>query len=109
MGALARIVCPGIVVLVVAAGALAATRADAAAPPADVAALQVALRARGLYAGAVDGIAGPATAGAGRAFQAAGGRGADGAAAPAPHTPPGGRGAPPLRSRAITAGMRGWD
>src|SRR4051795_12458924 len=109
MGAVARIVCPVIVVIVVAASALAATRADAAAPPADVAALQVALRARGLYAGAVDGIAGPATAGAVRAFQAQAGLAVDGVAGPATHAALGGRGAPPLRSRAVTAGMRGWD
>src|SRR3954465_13100955 len=117
MGAVARIVCPGIVVLVVAAGALAATRADAAAPPADVAALQVALRARGLYAGAVDGIAGPGTAGgggrvpgaAGRGFRAQAGLAVDGVAGPATHAALGWRGAPPLRSRAVTAGMRGWD
>jgi murein DD-endopeptidase MepM/ murein hydrolase activator NlpD len=109
MGAVARIVCVGIVVLVVAAGALAATRADAAAPPADVAALQVALRARGLYAGAVDGIAGPATAAAVRAFQAQAGLAVDGVAGPATHAALGWRGAPPLRSRAVTAGMRGWD
>src|SRR4051795_12027638 len=108
MGALARIVCVGMVIFAVAAGALAAARADAATP-ADVAALEVALRAHGLYAGAVDGIAGPATAAAVRAFQAQAGLAVDGVAGPATRAALGWRGVPPLRSRAVTAGMRGWD
>jgi murein DD-endopeptidase MepM/ murein hydrolase activator NlpD len=105
MGKAARIACAGVVVLVVAVAA----RADAAPTPADVAALQVALRADGLYAGAVDGIAGPATAGAVRAFQARTGLTVDGVAGPATRAALGWRGAPPLSSRAVTAGMRGWD
>src|SRR2546430_2449127 len=48
---------------------LGAGAATASARSADVAALQVALYARGLYAGDVDGLPGPATAGAVRAFQ----------------------------------------
>jgi murein DD-endopeptidase MepM/ murein hydrolase activator NlpD len=86
----------------------------AAAPPAhasqgDVAALQVALRAHGLYAGTVDGIAGPATAAGVRAFQRAAGLAVDGIAGPATRRALGWRGRPSLGRRAITAGMRGWD
>jgi len=109
MGAVARIACAGLIVLVVATGVVAAARADAATTPADVAALQVALRAHGLYVGAVDGIAGPGTAAAIRAFQARAGLAVDGIAGPATRAALGWRGAPPLSSRPVTTGMRGWD
>src|SRR4051794_10440056 len=50
-------------------GGFAAVAAAQAAGDANVAALQVALRARGLYAGTVDGLRGPATTAGVLAFQ----------------------------------------
>jgi murein DD-endopeptidase MepM/ murein hydrolase activator NlpD len=74
-----------------------------------VAALQVALRAQGRYAGTVDGIAGPATVAGVRAVQRAAGLTVDGVAGPATRRALGWRGRPSLGRRPITAGMRGWD
>src|SRR5690242_8775625 len=91
-----------VVVLVASASARAAT-----AP--DVAALQVALRAHGLYAGTVDGLAGPATAAGARAFQRDAGLAVDGVAGPATRRALGWRGRPSLGRRPMTAGARGWD
>jgi murein DD-endopeptidase MepM/ murein hydrolase activator NlpD len=107
---------------VVGAGAAVALACAAAgsAPPAtaqqagggsasDAAALQVALRARGLYAGAVDGIAGPGTSAAVRALQSRAGLAVDGVAGPATRRALGWRGRPSLGARGVSAGMRGWD
>jgi len=85
------------------------------APPAraatarDVAALQVALRAVGLYAGDVDGLAGPATDAAVRAFQRRRGLGVDGIAGPRTRAALGRRGRPSYGSRTLRAGAAGWD
>jgi peptidoglycan hydrolase-like protein with peptidoglycan-binding domain len=87
----------------------AAGAAPARASDPDVAALQVALRARGLYAGAVDGLAGPATDAAVRRLQHAAGLPADGVAGPATRRALGWRGRPSLGARPISAGARGWD
>jgi murein DD-endopeptidase MepM/ murein hydrolase activator NlpD len=106
MGRAARIACAVLAVLVFAAARPSA--ADAMTAP-DVAALQVALRERGLYAGAVDGIAGPATAAAVRALQSSAGIAVDGIAGPATRAALGWRGRPPLQSRPVVNGMRGWD
>lgn len=81
----------------------------AAATRAETAALQVALRAAGLYSGTVDGIAGPGTATAVRALQRSAGLAVDGIAGPATRRALGRRGRPPLGSRALTAGAFGWD
>src|SRR4051812_8216663 len=56
--------------------------APAAAASARVAALQVALRAHAVYAGAVDGLPGPATAAGTKRFQAHAGLVPDGIAGP---------------------------
>jgi murein DD-endopeptidase MepM/ murein hydrolase activator NlpD len=88
--------------------ALAAATTQAAGP-ADAAALQVALRAEGLYGGSVDGVAGPATAGALRRFQAAHGLLVDGVAGPQTRRALGWRGRRSLGARPIRAGARGWD
>jgi murein DD-endopeptidase MepM/ murein hydrolase activator NlpD len=74
-----------------------------------VAALQVALRARGLYAATVDGVRGPLTRDGVRRFQARRGLVVDGIVGPRTRAALGWRGRPGLGSRAITAGARGWD
>lgn len=96
--------------LLVAASVLAVLPATArAAPSGDSAALQVALRATGDYAGAVDGVAGASTRAAVRAFQARNGLVADGVAGAATRQVLGRRGLPTWGSRTLAPGMRGWD
>lgn len=75
----------------------------------DVAALQVALRALGLYSGSIDGWAGPGTRSAVRSFQSRAGLAVDGIAGPATRAALGGRGRPAFASRTIAVGARGWD
>jgi murein DD-endopeptidase MepM/ murein hydrolase activator NlpD len=87
--------------------ALAAPAADARS--ARVAALQVALYAKGTYDGTVDGISGPQTVGAVRAFQARRGLAVDGIAGPATRRALGWHGRHSLGARALTRGDRGWD
>jgi murein DD-endopeptidase MepM/ murein hydrolase activator NlpD len=80
-----------------------------AAPHADVAALQVALRAEHVYAGAVDGVAGPATRAAVRRVQRRRGLAVDGVAGPRTRRALGRRGRPRLGSRPLALRARGWD
>jgi peptidoglycan hydrolase-like protein with peptidoglycan-binding domain len=81
----------------------------ARAQNADVAALQVALRAKGLYGGTVDGVAGPLTTAGVRRFQARRGLLVDGVAGPATRRALGRRGRPRLGTRTLAAGASGWD
>jgi murein DD-endopeptidase MepM/ murein hydrolase activator NlpD len=81
----------------------------AVAASARVAALQVALRARGAYVGTVDGIAGPGTAAGVRRVQARAGLVVDGIAGPRTRRALGALGRHPFASRPLRAGMRGWD
>src|ERR1700755_2356193 len=81
----------------------------AAADPGDIAALQVALRARGVYAGSVDGISGPATTAGVRAGQQQAGIAVAGGVGAATRRARGQRGRPSLGARPVTSGMRGWD
>ena len=99
------------VLLVTAAAAVALTApaTAAAATSADIAALQVALRARGFYAGSVDGVAGPATVGAVVKLQRRRGLPADGVAGPRTRRALGRRGRPRLGTRPLTLRARGWD
>ena len=76
---------------------------------ANVAALQVALRAKQLYAGSVDGVDGPGTAAAVRRLQRRAGLGADGIAGALTRRTLGRRGRPALGSRVVGPGDRGWD
>jgi murein DD-endopeptidase MepM/ murein hydrolase activator NlpD len=73
------------------------------------AALQVALRAKAVYAGTVDGIDGPRTQEGVRRFQARRGLAVDGVAGPRTRRALGWHGRHRLGSRAIGANARGWD
>jgi peptidoglycan hydrolase-like protein with peptidoglycan-binding domain len=82
--------------------------AHAAGSP-NVAALQVALRGAGLYAGTIDGVSGAGTTRALRAFQSRHGLGADGVLGAQTRAAFGRRGSPLLGSRTLHAGQSGWD
>jgi peptidoglycan hydrolase-like protein with peptidoglycan-binding domain len=85
----------------------APSRADAS--PANVAALQAALTSLHLYGGYVDGIKGPLTRRGVVAFQRRRGLRVDGIAGPQTRRALGWRGRPPLGSRVMRPGNRGWD
>ena len=93
--------------------ALADPTASAAQAPAagrpGIAALQVALRERGLYAATVDGTRGPLTRDAVRRFQARRGLAVDGIVGPRTRAALRWRGRPGLGARVVHAGQRGWD
>jgi len=89
--------------------ACAAHGTPAIAARGDVAALQVALRAHGLYAGTIDAIPGPATVAAVKTLQRRAGLAADGIAGPATRAALGWRGRPSLGRRPVRPGVRGWD
>ena len=94
--------------LVLVALACTAPVADAA-PSANTAALQVALRATGDYAGTVDGVAGTGTRAAVRAFQSRHGLVVDGIAGQMTRRALGRRGRPAWGSRVLREGARGRD
>ncbi len=96
----------GAAALIVIAIALPA-RADAS--PANVAALQAALKSLHLYGGFVDGIKGPLTRRGVTAFQRRRHLSVDGVAGPRTRRALGWRGRPPLGSRVMRFGNRGWD
>jgi murein DD-endopeptidase MepM/ murein hydrolase activator NlpD len=85
------------------------TSPAAAAGRPSVAALQVALRAEGVYGGSVDGIKGPGTRRGVRRLQRRKGLAADGIAGRSTRRALGRRGRPAIGSRPIRVGMRGWD
>lgn len=86
-----------------------ATPAAGAAADARVAALQVALRAHGVYAGPVDGVQGPETAQAVRLIQTRAKIAVDGIVGPETRKALGRLGRPGLGTRSLRTGMRGWD
>jgi peptidoglycan hydrolase-like protein with peptidoglycan-binding domain len=100
-------------------GAVFAATALALAAPAGVGAtgvtnpqiagLQVALRAHGLYKGEIDGVAGPRTAAAVRRFQRKAKLAVDGIAGIRTRTALGRLGTPLLGRRLLREGMVGWD
>jgi murein DD-endopeptidase MepM/ murein hydrolase activator NlpD len=96
-------------VLVVAVVVLSAAAPPAHAARANVAALQVALRAVDVYGGRVDGISGPRTKRAVRRLQRRRGLEVDGVAGRRTRRALGRRGGPRLGSRAMRKGQRGWD
>jgi peptidoglycan hydrolase-like protein with peptidoglycan-binding domain len=97
-----------LVLSLLAGGLIGPDRAGAAGTP-TVAALQVGLRAKGAYAGWVDGLAGPATVRALRTFQATAGLAPDGVLGPATLQALGALGRPALGTRPLIRGARGWD
>jgi hypothetical protein len=74
-----------------------------------VAALQVALQARGVYQGTIDGVRGPATRAAVVRFQQRAGLTPDGVVGPRTREALGPRGRPAYGSRLLTLGAVGWD
>jgi murein DD-endopeptidase MepM/ murein hydrolase activator NlpD len=74
-----------------------------------VAALQVALRAKGVYVGTIDGVHGPSTTAAVAAFQRRAGLAPDGVAGPRTRAALGRRGRPALGMRDVGFGAVGWD
>jgi peptidoglycan hydrolase-like protein with peptidoglycan-binding domain len=86
-----------------------APASQAVASNANVAALQVALKALGLYPVAVDGVKGPFTQRGVRAFQRRRHLLVDGIAGPQTRRALGRRGSPGLGSRVMHQGQRGWD
>jgi hypothetical protein len=96
-------------VVLLALVALSLPSRAAASRDAGVAALQVALHTRGLYAGSIDGLEGPATRAAVKRFQRRAGLAADGVAGPSTRKALGRYGRHVLGSRPLTRGARGWD
>jgi len=97
-----RLLC--LLLLALAFPAVAAARADP-----QVAALQVALRAYGLYGGPIDGVRGPATARGVRRFQHRAALPVDGRAGPATRRALGPLGGPLFGRRTLRRGSFGWD
>ena len=83
--------------------------AETAAASARIAALQVALHARGTYYGTIDGIRGPQTARAIIRFQRRARLDVDGVAGPATRRALGKLGRHDIGSRPLVFGRRGWD
>jgi len=96
-----------VVVLAIALSLLPAQQAVASS--AKVAALQVALKAMGLYPAAVDGVEGPVTQSGVRSFQQHRRLTVDGVAGAQTRRALGRRGRPALGSRVMHKGQRGWD
>ena len=88
---------------------LAVSLPTASAGSATVAALQVALRARGFETGGVDGVAGPRTVRAVKLLQVRAGLTADGIVGPRTRRALGRFGRHRLGSRALASGAVGWD
>lgn len=98
-----------VVIVLATAAALALAGPAVAAQSAKVAALQVALRSKGMYGGAVDGIPGPKTRAALLAFQRRHGIRATGKVGHATRCKLGVLGSPLLGQRELRRGRVGWD
>jgi murein DD-endopeptidase MepM/ murein hydrolase activator NlpD len=97
------------VIACLATAALLPAEEATAAGSSAVAALQVALRAKGAYAGPVSGVSDSRTRAAVRRFQRRAGLMPDGIAGPRTRAALGRLGRPSLGARAITRGNVGWD
>jgi murein DD-endopeptidase MepM/ murein hydrolase activator NlpD len=95
--------------LVAVAAALAFAGSATGAGQSGIAALQVGLGARGLYAGTIDGVVGPSTTAAVRAFQRRAHLTVDGIAGPRTRAALGRYGRHALGSRPLAARAFGWD
>jgi LysM repeat protein len=91
------------------AAAFAAPAALAAGPNPEIAALQVALRSKGMYFGKIDGLSGPMTANGLRAFQKAAGLPVTGELSPTTRAELGALGRPLVARRVLGQGAYGWD
>src|SRR3712207_4278965 len=100
---LGALIAPSLLALAVAVPASGAVR------DARVAALQVALRAHGVYGGDVDGLAGPETARAVKIIQQRAKLTVDGVVGPRTRKALGPLGRPGFGSRSLRVGKRGWD
>jgi murein DD-endopeptidase MepM/ murein hydrolase activator NlpD len=100
---------PRLTVVLFVLAALALPSSAAASRDAGLAALQVALHERGLYAGSIDGVQGPATTAAIKRLQRRAGLAADGVAGPRTRQVLGRYGRHVLGSRLLARGARGWD
>jgi peptidoglycan hydrolase-like protein with peptidoglycan-binding domain len=89
--------------------AAAAPNANGAARSAGIAALQVGLRAHGLYVGAIDGVTGPLTTRAVRRLQRRARIAVDGVAGPKTRRALGRFGRHTLGSRPLRRDLKGWD
>jgi peptidoglycan hydrolase-like protein with peptidoglycan-binding domain len=98
-----------LIVLVSALAVLVVPPSAAAVTNVQIAGLQVALRAHGLYDGPIDGVAGPKTAAAVRAFQRRSRITVDGIAGIQTRVALGKLGRPLFGRRTLRAGMAGWD
>jgi peptidoglycan hydrolase-like protein with peptidoglycan-binding domain len=94
--------------LIAAVAAYAPPAAHAYGSP-GVAAVQVTLRARGFYGGTIDGVRGPRTVRAVRAFQRRAGLAADGIVGPRTRAALGRFARRRIGARPMWPGMRGWD
>src|SRR3954471_12149279 len=112
LGEAALVVVRGIAALfgvLVLLGCSAATASAARMGSPSIAALQVALRADGLYSGTIDGFAGPGTNSGVRSLQRRRGLIVDGIAGPQTLRALGRRGRPRLGARALSPGATGFD
>lgn len=100
---------PRLLVLPIVLAALLLAPPASASRDAGLAALQVALQARGFYAGSIDGFKGPATTAAIKRFQRHAGLRVDGVAGPSTRRALGRYGRHVLGSRPLMRGTRGWD